>query len=143
MRGVEPLQAPGRHGFGDPLQRQAGDRLGTDGVAHEPQGRLAEQNLARPGHLFQPSGEVDGLAGDEPLAGRGVAGHDLARGDTRPRREPHAEGPLELVIETVEGDAHLDRGTDGPECVVLVHDRHPEHRHDRVADELLHRPAVP
>ena len=37
---------------------------------------------------------------------------------------------------------HLHRRPAGPQRVVLVHHRHPEHRHHRVADELLHRAAV-
>jgi hypothetical protein len=39
--------------------------------------------------------------------------------------------------------AHLGRRTHGPQRVVLVRDRHAEHRHHRVADELLHATAVP
>ena len=37
---------------------------------------------------------------------------------------------------------HLHRRPARPQRVVLVHDRHAEHRHHRVADELLHRAAV-
>ena len=39
--------------------------------------------------------------------------------------------------------AHLGRRPHGAQRVVLVHDRHAEHGHHRVADELLHRAAVP
>ena len=39
--------------------------------------------------------------------------------------------------------AHLDRRPQRTQRVVLVHDRHAEHGHHRVADELLHRAAVP
>ena len=38
--------------------------------------------------------------------------------------------------------AHLRRRSDGAERVVLVRDRNPEHRHDRVACELLDAAAV-
>ena len=38
--------------------------------------------------------------------------------------------------------AHLDRRAAGAQRVVLVHLRDAEHGHDRVADELLDRPAV-
>ena len=36
----------------------------------------------------------------------------------------------------------LGRRADGAERVVLANGGHPEHGHDRVADELLHRAAV-
>ena len=38
--------------------------------------------------------------------------------------------------------AHLDRRPHRAQRVVLVHDRHAEHGHHRVADELLDRAAV-
>ena len=38
--------------------------------------------------------------------------------------------------------AHLDRRAAGPQRVVLVHLGDAEDGHDRIADELLHRPAV-
>ena len=38
--------------------------------------------------------------------------------------------------------AHLERRTDGSECVVLVQHGHAEDGHHRVADELLDRAAV-
>jgi hypothetical protein len=41
------------------------------------------------------------------------------------------------------GVPHLDCGPERAERVVLVHDRHAEHGHHRIADELLHRAAVP
>ena len=47
-----------------------------------------------------------------------------------------------LDAELGQGVAHLDRGSAGPQRVVLVHLRNPEDGHDRVADELLHRAAV-
>ena len=38
---------------------------------------------------------------------------------------------------------HLDCRSARAQRIVLVRDRHAEHRHHRVADELLHRAAVP
>ena len=42
------------------------------------------------GRLLEPGGDVHGVAGDEPLAGRRVAGHDLARVHAGAVREPDA-----------------------------------------------------
>jgi hypothetical protein len=37
----------------------------------------------------------------------------------------------------------LEARSDRPFRVVVVRDRDPEHGHDRIADELLHRSPVP
>ena len=49
---------------------------------------------------------------------------------------------LQLLVQRRERLPHLRGGANGPQCVVLVHDRDPEGRHDRVADELLDRAPV-
>ena len=61
-----------------------------------------------------------------------LTGHDLARVHPDPRLHPELRQRL----------PHLHRRPHRPHRVVLVHHRHPEHRHHRVPDELLHRPAV-
>ena len=81
------------------------------------------------GRLLQPGGDVDRVAGREPLLG---AGHDLAG--------VHADPSLDAELR--ECLAHLHRRPAGAQRIVLVHRRHAEHGHDRVADELLHRSAV-
>ena len=48
----------------------------------------------------------------------------------------------ELAVELVESRPDLDRRSDGPQGVVLVHDGDTEGGHDRVADELLDDAAV-
>jgi len=54
-----------------------------------------------------------------------------------------ATRPGDLLVETSELAAHLDRGPNRPQGVVLVGVRHTEHGHHRVADELLDDAAVP
>ena len=79
-RSVEP-PLEGRRAFDDPqepvrgdrirlpLERERCDRLDLDRAAGEQAGLLADQDLARLGGLLQPGGDVDGVAGGEPLLG--------------------------------------------------------------------------
>ena len=48
----------------------------------------------------------------------------------------------ELRVQLVDGTPNLDGRTNSAERVVFVNDRDPEHRHDRVADELLDSRSV-
>ena len=83
---------------------------------------------------WRRAGGVHEVAGDHALVlgadgDRRLAGQDAARGlDVGPER-------LDRVDE-------LEAGAHRPLGVVLVRHRRAPHRHDRVADELLDRPAV-
>ena len=104
---------------------------------------LADDDPADGRMLLQPRGGVDDVAGDDAFAFRGPRAerdHRLAG----VHRAAHCE--LEVRVLVVE---LVDRVED-PQCrvhralrIVLVRDRRTEHRHDRVADELLDRPAEP
>ena len=118
-----------RHRLRLPLQRQRLHRLDHDRPLHERQRRLADQHLARLGRLLQPRRDVDGVTGRQPLLG---PRDDLARVDADPAVDP----------ELRERVPHLHRRPARAQRVVLVRRRHAEHRHHRVADELLHRAAV-
>ena len=118
------------------LQRERLDRLHRHRVPHERERLGADQDLSRRRRLLEPGRHVDGVARDERLA---LAGHDLARVDARPERERHRQ----LLAERRQPLADLGHGAHRPQRVVLVRDRDAEHRHRRVADELLHRAAVP
>ena len=81
-----PTQPIGGDALGLALQLERLDRLDLDAVPDEPVGQLAEQHLALGRRLLEPRGDVDGVAGDESLAGRRVAGDDLAGVDAGPVR---------------------------------------------------------
>ena len=85
---------------------------------------------------------VDGVAGDEGGPGLGVARHDLARVHPGPEADGDPALRLELAVHGAQGVADLPGGPDRPQGVVLVDRGDPEHRHHRIADELLDRPPV-
>ena len=118
------------HGLSLSLERERLDRLDTDGISNEDARLGADEDLAGAGRLLEPRSDVDRVAGDERLAL--AADDDLARVDADPR--------LQVVL----GDrsAHLRRGANRAERVVLVRSRNAEDRHHRVADELLDGTAV-
>ena len=133
----------GRHGLGLPLQLERLDLLDLDLVPDEAVGQLAEEHLALPGGLLETGGDVDGVAGHQALAARGVAGHDLARVDARAVRELHAVDALQVVVERLERRLHPRGRADRAKRVVLVEPRQPEDGHHCVADELLDHATVP
>ena len=71
-----------------------------------------------------------------------VAGDHLAGVHADPGGQPDAPRTLELVVEGGECLAHLDRGPDRAQGVVLVQHRDAEDGHDRVADVLLDDAAM-
>ncbi len=126
-----------------PLSWSGRNRLGGNGVANELDRRVADEDLAAAGAHLEALCHDDGVPGRERIAVRRIAREDLAGVDPGADVDPHAVGPLELVVEMGQLIAQLDRGAHGPERIVLVHDRDPERGHNGIADELLDRAAVP
>ena len=112
------------------LQDKRLQSLGLHRAPRQPHRVLADQDLARLRSLLETGGDVDRISCRQALR---RPGHDLARADA----DPTFDTELRKCI------AHLDRRAYRPERIVLVDHRHPEHRHHRVADELLHRAPVP
>ena len=125
------------------FQLERRDRLGDDRVAHEPDGRVADEDLPSSGGGFEPLRDDDGVAGGERVPLLWVACDHLAGVDAGAHLDPDAVGGVEPVVQAGERLAELDRRANRAQRVVLVHDRDPERGHDRVADELLDRAAVP
>ena len=118
------------------------DRLDRHCVADEPICRLADQHLSGRRRLLEPGGDVHRVARRERAPAGDVARHDFAGVDARPNLDPDTPVPLELDVQDREGISHLGSRANGPKGVVLVENRDPERGHDRVAHELLERPAV-
>ncbi len=124
-----PQETEGLDRLGLPLQCKWLDFLHLDRVANERERHGAEQDLARLRSLLESGGYVDGVACRQPLV---RFGHHLACVDSDPS----------LDVEFGQRVTHLGSRPHCPQGVVLVSDRHAEHRHHRVADELLDRAAV-
>ena len=109
---------------------------------HEAVRRVSDQDLARLGRLLKARRDVDRVAGHETLVEPGLAGDDLPGVDADPRRECHADGAQEVVVQARQRDAHLRSRADRTERVVLVDLRDTEDGHHGVADVLLDDAAV-
>jgi hypothetical protein len=132
---VDRLQPERRERLARPFQLERPEQLAGDGVRDERVRVGAEQDLPRAGGLLQALADVDGLSRDEGRAGGRVARDDLPGVDADPK--PQLRQPRSDRL------AQLRRRANGPERVVLAHDRDAEDRQDGVADELLERAAVP
>ena len=122
------------------LRLHGSERLEPRGVANEPLRDRADQDLAAAGCLLQPLRGVDRVAGGERR--RLVARHHLTGVDPDPNPQLGHLARFERGIQPLHGPLHVERGPHRPQRVVLVCAREAEHRHHRVADELLHRAAV-
>ena len=119
--------------LGCPLDRQRPGRLGLDRVDDQPVGLLAEQDLAGPGQLLEPLGQVDGRAGELLLQGAGVADQHVAGVDAEAHVELEAALLAHLLGKLVQGGAELAGGPHGPQGVVLVQLGDAEGGHEAVA----------
>ena len=72
-----------------------------------------------------------------------MARDDLAGVGAEADLEADPEAALEFVVQALELLSHLDGCRNRTKRIVFVHRWNAEHGHDRVADELLHRAAVP
>jgi hypothetical protein len=144
LKGLGPLAAatfrdhahgaPGGNRRGLSLEVRLACFLEGDRAAGSPLGRLTDQDGARLGNALESGCGVDEVAGDHAL----VEGPDCHRGlaseDSRSRLDRRSEG--------ADGVDELERRPDRALGVIFVGDRGTPDGHDRVADELLDRPAV-
>ena len=126
-----------------PLRGQRLVRLENRCVRDQTPRRSADEHLARAGGLLQPLRSVHRVARDERLAARRVTGDDLAGVDPDAHVQLDAQPAREVLVQLRKRRAHVDRGAYRTQRVVFVQLRHAEDGHHRVADELLHRSAVP
>ena len=134
--------APGRYRLRFSLERQRRQWLRRHRVADKPVRRLADEDLVGSGSLLEARCDIDGVAGDERLTFRGIARNHLAGVHAGADPELDAPVPPELLVQLGARIADLDRSSYRPVGVVLVQMRHAEDGDDRIADELLRRPAV-
>ena len=111
----------------------AGGLVGDRGLGR-PSCRLADQDGPRLGRRLDPGGGIDQVAGNHAVALR-AQGHRRLAGQ-------HARARCQAGCVFRDRRDEVEGGPHGPLGVVLVRDRCSPDRHDRVADELLHRSAV-
>ena len=135
-------QSVGGYRLGLALRGDRIDRIDLDRIAHQPEGRLADQDFTGRGCLLEACCRVDRITGHERLPSRRVARDDLTRVDADPERDRRPHATEQLLVQPDHPLLHLPRRTHRPQRVVLVRDRYAENRHHGVPDELLDRPAV-
>ena len=135
-------QAVCRHALGLPLQLERLQRLDPNRVLDQSVGGFADQDRHRGSGLFEASGRVDRVAGDQVLSLADVPGDHLTGVHSGSVLQAHTPAGLEPLVDAGERLPHRPRGPDRPERVVLVEPRETEHRHDGVADVLLDGAAV-
>ena len=142
--GPDGDESPGRERLALPLRVDRRHGLGDHAFADDAVRGRPEQHLTGRSRLLQASRDVDGIARREPLVRRRVqaADDDLAGVDPGPGRDPDAVLPVELGVQPLERVTELDGRPYCAGSVVFPDDRHAEHGHHGVADELLHGSAV-
>ena len=100
---------------------------------------LADEDRPRLGRLLEPRRDVDRVAGHEEVARAPASRLATTSPLLTPSRIGRSSPSARIVADAV---AQLERRVEGPGGIIAVGGRQPEHRHDRVADELLDRPAV-
>ena len=125
---------PGAHRLCLALELTLVNRLEDDRCRCSLDRGLVGQDVARAGRRLQPRRSVHHVARHHSLVGRADADRRFAGDDTGPR--------VEVVAEGADRVDHLEARPNSTLRVILVRDRCPPHRHHRIADELLDRPAV-
>ena len=132
---------PGAQRFLLALHRDRVAGVEGEGLLGGGVGGLADGDGHRWGHRLQARRHVDGVAGEEALAARGV---DVGAHERLAGVDPDADldGSAADARQGVELVDDAQAGAHGALGVVLVHGRHAEDGDHGVADELLDRAAV-
>jgi hypothetical protein len=141
--GFDGDQSPRVHRQAPALEFQRWQRFGRDGVADQAVRVVAEQHLAGAGYLFQPRRDVRGIAERQILATEPATDNGFPGVHAGTQVQPDPEVALQQRVGLGHVGLQLRGGTHGPQRVVLPSHGYAEDRHNRVADELLHPPAVP
>ena len=151
-RRVEVSCEPGRTGRHlDQAGRRAPDRpcpswhrsaIGSATTASRTSENVRSPSRISPGAAACSSRAATFTASPVTIFWSPAAGHHVAGVHADPAGERHPVVAVELRVQRVERRAHLDRGADRAQRVVLVDLRHAEDGHDGVADVLLDGAAV-
>ncbi len=128
-----------------PLEPELFDLAQGERALHQLTGVVGQENAPGWSGRLETSGPVDDLAHHHHVTPGPVvhlAHHDVAGVDSHPHLERDAVTVLQLLVEVVQPIVHGKRRSHGPVGVVLAGSVHAEHRHHRVADELLDDAAL-
>jgi hypothetical protein len=104
---------------------------------------FGDDDAAGVGRLLESRGDVHGISGHHGLARSRIGrGEDLSGVHPGPDLQRDAEARLEVGVHAFQAPPHPQCRTECPRRVVLVSGGNAERRHDRIADELLHRAAL-
>ena len=110
----------------------------------QPSGGGTEHHPARRGDRLHPLRHADLLAdrGVPGSAGADLPGDHLPRVQPDPQLKIHTITAGHLIGQIADATVDVQGGPACPQGVVFQRDWRPEHGHDPVAGELVHRPAV-
>ena len=127
---------PHGHGLGLSLRLDGLAGAVLDRRAGRAECRLADEDPVRRRRRLQPRGGVHDVAGNHPFAGTGTS---IERHERLTGVDADANLQLRLLQDRI---PNRESRPHRPLRIVLVRRRRAEHRHHRVADELLHRASV-
>jgi len=139
---TDPGQTIGRDRGTHALRDERLDRLAQGGFADEVERRRVDEDLHRGGVLLHRRRQLECRAGQDMLTLGRLADDDLPCRDPGSCREPDPPRPIEVVVQLDQCPLRRRCRPDGTDRVIRIGSRQPEHRDDRIADDLLDRPAV-
>ena len=125
-----------------PLHHHRSKLLVLEHLARGPVGLLTDRDPAHRRRSLDTGCRVHDITGDQPLP---LLGASAERHHRLTGVDPHPHLQVEPGIGLVQLLDRLEDAKGGPDRalgVVLVCDRGSEHGHDRIPDELLHRPPI-
>ncbi len=137
----QPEHAIRRHRLRPAAHRQRPHRLESHVALGEPGGGLAHENAARIRQLLESPRDIGGVADGGVVHAKVIADgahHHETGVDPHPDGQRGSAGGGELAHPAL----NVQRGQHGPAGMVLTGHRRAEERHEAVAEELIHRPAV-
>ena len=119
--------------------------LHVEDAADVAEGGVGDEDPVHGSCGLEPGGDVDGVSNRHPLLLAAVAhrpDHHLAGVDAHPHGQLRTALAVQGPVEVGQRAHHVEGGEHRPLRVVLVGLAHTEHRHHRVADELLDHAAA-
>ena len=141
-RGTNAQDLVGMNRLGLPFEVECAQRIELHSPPKQRLHRPRDHHVAGLGRRLKARRRIEHVSRDPTLDGCRLVGERLAAVDRDPHLDPHL-GISDLRVELGGSLAHLERGADSAQRVVLVRLRHTEGADHRIPDELLDGPSVP